>query len=280
MNKSEEYGTLVIFTALSPLAVGGLFGLLVTPVTKSNPGTDWAAMTVLSTGALALVISLLHLGRPWRAPLALRRFNSSWLSREVILFGVFLVLLGFYGIMPAIIQDSLVLHLFGFTAAISGLAATVATGETYRLRARPSWDHWVSVSSFPLGALSAGCLFGFFVARQFSGHNTVPCIAWAVTALFLLSAAVVTWVRSTRRRPDSEEGSLSRKYVFKSFIWLLVLRGAATIVALMMIGSGNGMQFLAWIPALVGEFSDRYLFFMTAIPVTLRGRYLGIEEAR
>jgi len=57
-------------------------------------------------------------------------------------------------------------------------------------------------------------------------------------------------------------------------LWLLVVRMAAGVLALVMISAGGGAQFLAWIPALIGEFADRVLFFKTVVPVTLRGRYL------
>ncbi len=169
MNRNEEYGTLTAFTALSPLAVGGLIGLLVAVGLRLDSGIDWAAMVVLATGILALAASLFHLGRPWRAPLAILRLSTSWLSREVILFGLFLLTLGCYSLMPILNWGSQARDLVGFAAAIIGFAGTIASGETYRLRARPSWDQWLAVLSFPLGALSAGSLFGFFVARQFSG---------------------------------------------------------------------------------------------------------------
>jgi hypothetical protein len=41
-----------------------------------------------------------------------------------------------------------------------------------------------------------------------------------------------------------------------------------------MITVGGEAQFLAWIPALLGELADRILFFKTVVPVTLRGRYI------
>ena len=110
MDSNEEYGTLAAFTALSPLAVGGLVGLLAAPSLRQIPGMDWAAIIVLATGILALVASILHLGRPWRAPLALLRLDTSWLSREVLLFGLFLLALACYGILPAFYMSGTALN--------------------------------------------------------------------------------------------------------------------------------------------------------------------------
>jgi len=274
MEKSEEYGSLVGFTALAPIAVGGLVGLLVASSSRQAAGIDWAAIVVLVTGLLALVISLFHLGRPWRAPLALMRLASSWLSREVILFGLFLLILGSYAILPLLTQGNLGRYFVGLAGATIGLVGTVATGATYRLHARPSWDQWLTIVSFPLGALSTGSLFGFFVARQFAATARISVYAWAGIALLVMLSAIVTWLRSTARHPDIMETRLSRQLAVGSYLWLLIVRIVAVGAALVLIGMGGEAMFYAWIPALLGEFADRVLFFKTVVPVTFRGRYL------
>ena len=273
MKRNEEYGTLTAFTALAPLAVGGLVGLLAAQGFRMESGIDWAAMIVFATGLLALGASLFHLGRPWRAPLALLRLKTSWLSREVLFFGLFLIILGCYAILPVLNIGILARYLTGFVGAIIGLVGTIATGETYRLNSRPSWDQWLAVASFPLGALSAGSLFGFFLARQAAGHFEPVNYAWVAAAVLLVAALVLTWLRSMTSHLESMEGKLSRQLVLGPYFWLLVLRMAAAVIALVMIGMGGGAQFLAWIPAFLGEVADRVLFFKTVVPVTLRGRY-------
>jgi anaerobic dimethyl sulfoxide reductase subunit C (anchor subunit) len=273
MNRSEESGTLVAFTAMAPLAVGGLVGLLVARGFQPEPGIDQAAILVLAVGVLALVISVFHLGRPWRAPLALLRLASSWLSREVILFGLFLFFLGAYAILPILHLSGSVLYLIGLIGALIGLAGTVATGETYRLHARPSWDQGLTIVSFPLGALSTGLMFGFFAAYQFA-EIEVPGYAWVIAAVLLVASLAVTMTRSISLHPESAEARLSRQLVLGTYLWLLVVRVVAATAALVLIGIGGGAQYLAWVPALLGEFADRTLFFKTVVPVTLRGRYL------
>ena len=273
MDKSEEYKTLAPFTALAPLAVGGLLGLLVAPVAKPIAGIDMAAMVVLATGILALIASLFHLGRPWRAPLALLHIAGSWLSREVFLFGLFLVFLGVYAVLPVINSGGLLRTIIGVAGVIIGLLGTLATGKTYQLHSRPAWDQWPTVATFPLGALSTGLLFGFFVAQQFPGHMQVKSYAWIGAAFLLLASLSVTWLRSVRRHPDSTEGQPSRQLVLGPNLWLLVIRVAAGGLALAMIGFGGASQSLAWIPALLGEFADRVLFFKAVVPITLRGQY-------
>jgi DMSO reductase anchor subunit len=176
--------------------------------------------------------------------------------------------------MPILNLGGLSRFLVGLLSAIVGLAATFATGATYRLHARPAWDQGLTVATFPLGAISTGSLFGFFIARWFAGLFEVPSYAWIGVGLFLVLALVVTWLRSMPRSPESVEGRLSKQLVLGSYFWLMIIRVAAVGVALAMIGLGDGAQFLAWIPAFIGEFTDRVLFFKSVIPVTLRGRYL------
>jgi anaerobic dimethyl sulfoxide reductase subunit C (anchor subunit) len=270
MSRSEESGTLVVFTALAPLAVGGLVGLLIARGSHAEVGIDQAGMLVLVVGILALVVSVFHLGRPWRAPLALLRLATSWLSREVILFGLFLFLLGAYAILPIVHLGGVVLYLVGLAGAIIGLVGTVATGETYRLHARPSWDQGLTIVSFPLSALSSGLLFGFFTAYQLAG--SVPIYAWAIAAVLLQHhwQHIITFDILHPENAEVAEAAPGSREV----LWLVVARVTAAAIALVLIGMGSGAQYLAWIPALLGEFADRLLFFKTVVPVTLRGRYL------
>jgi anaerobic dimethyl sulfoxide reductase subunit C (anchor subunit) len=228
MRSNEESGSLVIFTTLAPLAAGGLVGLLVTHSPPPPSGIDQAAMLVLSVGILALVVSTFHLGRPWRAPLAMLRLATSWLSREVILFGMFLLFLAAYAILPAFHFTSLGVYSIGWIGAIIGLAATVATGETYRLHARPSWDQGLTLVSFLLGALSTGLMFGLFAAYQFSGVEA-PLLTWVISAVILLASLAVTLLRSTSLHPHSAEARFSRDLVLGAYAWLLAVRVIAVL---------------------------------------------------
>jgi anaerobic dimethyl sulfoxide reductase subunit C len=270
---NEEHAALVAFTTLEPLAAGGLVGLLVVSGSQQYTGINWAALTVLSIGLLALVASLFHLGRPWRAPLALRKLSTSWLSREVLLFGLFLVALTGFAILPVFKIGGLAVSLIGYTSAILGLLATIASGETYRLLSRPAWDHWSAVLSFPLGALSAGTLLGLFIARQFAGYSQVGIYVWVVVALILILTLIVSWLRSIGNL-GSQENRLSRLLVVGPLRWLLFIRSLAVLAALVLIGIGGEAQVLAWIPAVLGELADRALFFNSIVPVSLKGHYI------
>ena len=274
MTGSEESGTLVGFTTLAPVAAGGLVGLLVARGSWIEPGIDWAAIVLLLLGILALIVSLLHLGRPWRAPLALLRVATSWLSREVLLFGLFLLLLGCYAILPVVNTNVFTRELVGFLGAIIGLASTVATGETYRLHARPSWDQWLTIVTFLIGALSTGILFGFFVAWQFTPRLEIAGYTWVFAAVFLVFSGVITCLRSIHRSSTDVETRISRQLVLGTYLWMLIVRVAGVAIAIIMIAMGGWVQYFAWIPALLADLADRILFFKTVVPVSLRSRYI------
>ncbi len=274
MNTRDEFVALAIFTALAPLAVGGQIGLLFVVGSNQAPGIALAATVILLTGVLALIVSLFHLGRPWRAPLAFLHLATSWLSREVVMFGLFLLFLACYAIFVAINKSGYLWLLFGYASAIIGFVSTFATGETYHLRSHPSWNHWLTIVTFPLSALSAGLLFGFFVAWQFAGFANVTGYSWVVTFIFLILTVVLTWLRSFRLDRSSREARKSSQLAFGPYLWLLILRVMAVLLALVLIGLGGGAQYFAWIPAFLGELADRFLFFRTAVPITLRGRYI------
>ena len=273
MEKSEENRALSVFTALEPLAIGGLIGLLLlVPLGQTAAGLNWAALVMLFVGLLALAVSLLHLGRPWRAPLAILHISASWLSREVVLFGLFLLAVLGYTVLPVWLPGHPVVKAMGIIAAACGLLAAIATGKTYRLHSRPAWDHWSTSVSILLGILSTGCLFGFFAANLFNQGIGVTETAWIISTTFLWVSLAVSLFRSFRRQ-ETEEGRQTRQQIMGPHLWLLVLRVLAVILAFLLISTGEGTKFIAWIPALAGDLADRFLFFDTVVPVSLRKRF-------
>jgi DMSO reductase anchor subunit len=84
---------LIVMLVLTQLSVGACFvtaALYAGPVSPALEAVrSWKTVTAVVFGLLALGASTMHLGRPhlaWRAVLGLR---SSWLSREIVAFGLF-----------------------------------------------------------------------------------------------------------------------------------------------------------------------------------------------
>lgn len=76
--------TLIVFTLVLPLLVAWLAAGLLRPERRPP------LIAFLLVGGAAMALSALHLGRPLRASRAVSNLRSSWLSREILLSGLFL----------------------------------------------------------------------------------------------------------------------------------------------------------------------------------------------
>ncbi len=269
----ESDWPLVGFTSLSPIAVGGLAGLLATRGSPA-PGLDWGAIALLGIALLALGISALHLGRPFRAYRAVARFSTSWLSREIVLFGAFVLLLAAYAFPVQATGWDERRSLLGLLASLFGGLSLLATGLVYRLPSRPAWNHWSTVASLPLGALGSGlplgCFLGWLFAPDLAGTGSTAVPAAAAAAL-LLGAAITG---SRVRRPEAgkaEEFAAWQAAMGPGRVLLgLRLTGALCAVGLLLVPGSPWT--VAWVPAAVGEIADRALFFRAVVPVSMARR--------
>jgi DMSO reductase anchor subunit len=274
MEDHDDNLPLVVFTTLAPLAVGGTAGLLIVRGPALVAGPDWSAFLVLAVALLALAASFLHLGHPFRAYRAIVRLYSSWLSREVLLYGLFVLSLAMYSVPW--FGGTGAHQTYGAIAVVLGFVGIFATGKVYQLRAHPAWNHWSTVASFPLGALSAGVALGAFAstlevpagARGNSGIATATTVA----ALFLAVSLIVTWVRLRRLKGGNEEQRLAWQLVIGQYRWALTVRTLAVAVAAVLLATAGSAIALAWLVAALGEFADRVLLFYVAVPVSPRDR--------
>lgn len=265
---------LVAFTTLEPLAVGGISGLLMVRGAALVSGPDWAAILVLTIALVALAISFLHLGHPLRAYRAIVRVYTSWLSREVLLYGLFV--LSLVGYSAPWSGGAHAHQVYGTAAVALGFSAIFATGKVYQLRAHPAWNHWATVASFALGALSAGLALGIFAsglavpAGSQDGNGVSVVVSLAIA--FLAVALIVNWVRIRRLRSGSDEERASWRLVVGPYRWVLILRALAVAIAAVLLAASGPAMAVAWIVAAMGELADRVLLFYTTVPVSPRDR--------
>jgi anaerobic dimethyl sulfoxide reductase subunit B (iron-sulfur subunit) len=163
--------SLVCFTLLLQIAAGLSLFLLAAPNAAGQSLVP--ALTLL-----AIVASFQHLGRKEVASGALVNLRSSWLSREILLTVVFLVL-GLWASTP-----------FGGLAgkvllAASGLFLIYGMARVYMLRTVPVWNRWTTPAGFLATALVLGGLLA--LALRFP-------VLWVLFA----AALVVETVRRSR----------------------------------------------------------------------------------
>ncbi len=119
------------------------------------------AATALALGLLALGASTFHLGRPQYAFRAFIGLRHSWLSREIVAFGLFAntavvyaALLWFRERMPAKVVDTI--PLVGWGVVVSGVIALLCSVMIYVATRREFWSFERTLLKFGLTAILLG----------------------------------------------------------------------------------------------------------------------------
>jgi formate dehydrogenase iron-sulfur subunit len=153
VNPQHAHWPLVIMLVLTQLSVGAFIAwLTLEPVLSQNLTEKLRplhAASALSFGLLALVASLFHLGRPQFALRAVLGLGHSWLSREIVAFGLFAGLASAYAgaVIFAEIADRFIsaetynfgVKLLGWSVAASGMLAVFCSTMIYVFTRRECW---------------------------------------------------------------------------------------------------------------------------------------------
>ncbi|MDA0282654.1 MAG: dimethyl sulfoxide reductase anchor subunit [Planctomycetota bacterium] len=165
VSAQHPHWPLIIMLVLTQLSVGAFLSGLVlerfldeTLIATMRPVHS---MSALVFGLLALASSTLHLGRPqfaWRAVIGLRH---SWLSREIVAFGVFAALAIVYAAgnwfaPELLIETEFFRSWLGWGVAASGLIGVFCSVMIYAFTQRAFWSFTQSSIRFGLTT----CLLG------------------------------------------------------------------------------------------------------------------------
>ncbi|MEO6739813.1 MAG: DmsC/YnfH family molybdoenzyme membrane anchor subunit, partial [Chthoniobacteraceae bacterium] len=226
-----------------------------------------AAFVVLQFG---LAVSVMHLGKPlkaWRAFLGLRK---SWMSREIVVFGMYagaafgMVVLGW--------------RLLAFASLASGLLGVFCSAMIYVDTRRPFWGAWLTMPKFfgttmVLGATACGALLACLhspVASGFVIGATVirtVLFAWETAAHF----SALHNEHSATHRSALTTGRLMR--------WLPITRAAlfaiATIASVAAVLTAPGLPplwaALAFLCTLCSQLLERYNYFRAVVAPRMPG---------
>lgn len=139
---------LVVFTLLSALLVS-LFASGITEMLNLTTKSIY-----LGFGAIAALLSMLHLGQKQRAWRSVINIKKSWLSREIILFGFFFTL---------VFCDFYLIELSNFIVTTAGILFLIAIDMLYRLA---TWQ-WPLKMHSAQSLLIAISLFAFLTNRYY-----------------------------------------------------------------------------------------------------------------
>jgi DMSO reductase iron-sulfur subunit len=183
---------LVAFTLLVQLAVGvSVCGLLL-------PQLPRVALVMIGTAlVLGGLISFLHLGRKRNAWRAVFHLKKSWLSREILMTGLF----GLTWAVTTDVQLSLKVSPSPWPMAILGIGVIYCMSRVYLLRAVPHWNSWRTPVSFLLCTVLLGILamnlFNLLEEWIFlAGIALLAEVLLTLTARHTISEAL-WWVRAS-----------------------------------------------------------------------------------
>lgn len=297
---------LVVMLVLTQMSVGAFaveqaLRWLLPEVATSEAQRQLHLITAFGLGALGLVGSLFHLGRPRYAYRALIGLRTSWLSREILGFSVFAGFASLYaGLpwLPGCLSTLLSDETLGVCVVVSGIAALGCSVMVYASTNRPYWNWTRTTVRFLLSAawlglpvsLLLGCLGSSFamadgvVAAMLSyGRTLCGVLVIVAAAKLVFEAAVFTHLFSRTLTPLKRTALLMRGdlrfmtarrflagvfggILLPSFLWLRyegtpTLSPAATVLGII------GVFLLS----IVGELLERYLFFSAVMAPKMPG---------
>ena len=299
VSAQHPHWPLIIMLVLTQLSVGAFISGLV--LERFLDETLIAAMrpvhsaSALVFGLLALASSTLHLGRPqyaWRAIIGLRH---SWLSREIVAFGVFAKLAIIYAagnwFGPVfIVENEIYQSSVGWSVAVSGLVGVFCSVMIYAFTRREFWGFSQAAIRFGLTT----CLLGvaavwltLLLVSTFGSVDQLGSISGIIESygrsicqsLILFAAAKLLFeanllrslmslqTTSMKRSALLMTGSLASVTIARFACGVL---GGLAMPALLLRATSETSQdpvflvivtSLLFIACLAGELLERYLFF-------------------
>ncbi len=197
---------LVAFTLLAQMAAGMAFFSLFFPA-------SWLQLLTIGVLlALGGLISFLHLGTKKNAWRAVMHLQKSWLSREIVMAGLFgTAWLGWMlerWLLNTDYPSTLLRTGCSLITVLLGLGLVYSMSQVYRLRAAPAWNSWRTEAAF---FLSAGIL-GTLATALSTGRPTfllaaIPFVAGE--AALILSAKETAHETVTRLRLGMIAGGIA-----------------------------------------------------------------------
>ncbi len=218
---------LAVFTLVVPM----LFALMFAQVAGAMALSAWV---FLGVALLAMVLSASHLGRKWRAWRAVLGVRTSWLSREVAGFAVF-VTLGTSRLMIPTPPPGL-----DAATLVVGAATLVAIDRVYRV-------HGIAVTSPGSSWHSASALLtGVLLAGVFARSVPLAAAAGVVKILLYVGRKASRHGQDRPLRPVVSAMRLGLGFVLPATLWL---------------GGEAALYWLAVVSVLAGEAVDRGEFY-------------------
>jgi formate dehydrogenase iron-sulfur subunit len=307
-NKPEHsHPPLVVMLVLTQLSVGAFCTAMILrvlfPPELMRVFTPFHSLVGVLLGFIALGASTLHLGRPiyaWRAFIGLK---TSWLSREIVVFGLFAMLTLIYAgsfWLPALsrfvsvpfhreLSSPVFQNSLGISVAMTGLAGVFCSIMIYRDTRRTFWRTTMTAPKFfgttvLLGpatiifTMTAQSVFLPVTAAQPTFRHVVYLLCGflgvAMTAKLLWELTVFVHLNdpgwtNMKRTALLMSGVLRRATIARFACGVLggVVLPAVALLGIVVPDIAIGILVFS----LLGELLERYLFFTAVIPLKMPG---------
>lgn len=257
----------------------------------------------LFLGLLGLTASIFHLGRPLYAFRAILGLKTSWLSREIVAFGVFAASATAYVLIAGVEYTTggsflVAERALGLLAACSGLVGVFCSVMIYVDTRRPFWSGPLTGTKFMLTMIVLGLptalLISLLSALWPGGPSTTEimsdygywmcrCLVITVTIKLLFEALIFTSLRHKQHTPlkrtalllCGELSMIAMQRFFFGFVGGIVLPLVLLNETVLTDGFHwlfTGITTLLIIALIsVGELMERYLFFRAVIAPKMPG---------
>jgi formate dehydrogenase iron-sulfur subunit len=279
LRPEHPHWSLVWMTSLIQLSAGTLVAAL-----ASHHDGPIALTLILVLTVFTLNISILHLGRPAYAWRALKMWRRSWLSREILLFGLFFITLA------ALVAASWLntIHMLPFAvlalatlkalASACGIAGIFASAWIYLVPARPAWNTCHTPLDFLLSAAVLGSaatpLLTSATMTIRAVHAIGPLPSVPPFPLWPLVLFAVLWmINLVVRAIRSHHSPVYERRAAVALLNTQNLRGVFLVsfafIGLSILLTLAGTSMLALPAALAGVLSARYLFYVSVVPLNM-----------
>jgi DMSO reductase anchor subunit len=229
--------------------------------------------TLATAGCLmlhgGLGVSVLHLGRPlgaWRFFLGLR---TSWMSREILAFGIFAAAATATAAAAWLIPNRQVLAFLALTTALLGGVGVFTSAMIYVDTRRPFWGGRLTFPKFYgtmllLGSTTVAGVLACVTGGENLARSAAVIAVLVLTALFLWSSHHFTRATGEPSHPAYQSVRAIRQ--FRPWIpgARVILFAVSTIGGLVTIVAGNsGVAVLFMASTCAAQIIERYCFFTT-----------------
>ncbi len=272
LRPEHAHWPLILMTVLTQLSAGAFTAIWMLQAFGAQTHRS-AALVALVVAALALSASTLHLGRPIYAIRALKMWRRSWLSREVLLFTLFAHAAAAYSMALWLgLRSTVVL---GALTAILGLCGVGASARLYLAPGRPAWNSPLTIVEF-LGtmALLGACGANVLTHAATGARYAVLC---AFSLTLVIAGIKLVWLARSRVHELHGVWQLLTT-VFSNHLAVRFMLPCVGIALLPFVQS-VWVSIATVLLVLAGEFTSRYLFFVTVVPTNMASEYLVQEAA-